>query len=72
MSASRDASATGRWPVVSAGAAALSALVLSGGDAADPHVPAVVGAPAPLPPASPPHGAASQSGLAPPKIHTVG
>ncbi|MBU6521951.1 MAG: hypothetical protein QM625_04500 [Ralstonia sp.] len=42
MSASQDANAPHRLPVVSAGAAALSALALSGGDAADPHVPLVI------------------------------
>lgn len=60
--------------------AVLLALVLGGCDAADPHVPAVVRAPASL--ASPSTApspsaqsfaqpAATQSGLAPPVMHTV-
>lgn len=54
--------------------AVLLALVLGGCDAADPHVPAVVRAPASL--ASPStqsfaQPAATQSGLAPPVMHTV-
>jgi len=49
----------------------LFALVLSGCDASDPHVPAVVRAPASVPPASPPPAVASQNVLAPPVIHTV-
>ncbi|WP_316664005.1 hypothetical protein [Ralstonia psammae] len=71
MSANPKASAIRRVSTASACVAALSALVLSGCDAADPHVPAVVRAPAFAPPASPPQAVASHDGLAPPVIHTV-
>ncbi|MCT7296098.1 hypothetical protein N5J06_06420 [Ralstonia sp. CHL-2022] len=71
MSANRSASASRRVPAFVAGTAALFALVLNGCDASDPHVPAVVRAPASAPPASPPYAVASQNGLAPPVIHTV-
>ncbi|CAJ0795826.1 hypothetical protein LMG7141_03148 [Ralstonia condita] len=71
MSANRKASAPRRVRVLVSGGVALLALVLSGCDAADPHVPAVVRAPASVPPASPVQAVASQNGLAPPVIHTV-
>ena len=57
--------------------AATLALALSGCDAADPHVPAVVRAPAsalspsPSPAPSSTQAVATQNGLAPPVMHTV-
>ena len=54
--------------------AAMFAFVLNGCNAADPHVPAVVRAPAsPLSPSLPSstQAAAVQNGLAPPVMHTV-